>query len=206
MSARAWRHAGVLGAVLWVGLWVTFASACSTTPSYFDTLTQTPTNTFLSDQPLHAAMLDAQPDRYASAIVRYPTSLANVEGGLPIVVPPTSRPIGDKPFTLGWTTRPTAPPDFPSARVALLATLKPPPPAQPIPGGRGGMLQVPPDYVFMPDQVPWLFRDGGRVRFDMTFLRQLAGLRVWVQLIVEDHRTPAGVTVAPMVELTVGTK
>lgn len=198
------RWAWLAAAVFWVGVTAASCGVFDSEPDYFDTLTNNSTDHFLDSSTLRAVTLDgAAVDQWASAIVRYPNSLANVHGGLPIVTL-RERPIAGKPFSIGWTTRPTAP--FPNYRTALLVTLKPPPAAQPLPGGRGGMLMVPPDYVFKAGQVPWLTQDSGNVRFDMTFIPALAGLRVWLQLVVADSRVPSGATVSPMVELVVGTK
>jgi hypothetical protein len=170
-------------------------------PSYFDTVTANPTTSFI-ESPSAAMLEDAVTTAKARATIRYPTSLANVGGGLPLVVPPASLPVVGRPFTVGWTTRPSA--GFPNSRTALLATLQPPPAPSLIPNGGGGMLMVPPDYVIIPGSVPWLTQDAGRVRFDITLLPQLAGLRMWMQLLVADARVPAGVTVSPMLELVFG--
>jgi len=146
----------------------------------------------------------AVPDVVATTRIVRPPSLTGVAGGLPIVLPINTRPLAGAPFTLGWTTRPTAP--FPNPRTALLVTLAQPPAPSLIQGGRGGMLQVPPDLVFVPGTVPWLTQNNGTVRLDITFIPQLVGLKVWMQLAVSDARVPAGLTVTPMVALVVGNR
>jgi len=172
-------------------------------PSYFEQLAAKASADFPPLVALRASLVAPLRPRPA-AIIRYPDSIANVPGGLPIVVPPRAGPVAGQPFRLGWTTRPTA--SFPYARTVLLATTtKPTAKPAAIPGGAGAVLQVPPDYVLVTGSAPWLTsHEDGHVELGITFVPALAGLRLWVQLVVEDARTPAGVTVAPMVELVVG--
>jgi len=194
----------VVLAIAACSLWTTLApSPEPPATSYFDQLAANATEDFALALPMQvsaAALLRSRP----AAIIRYPNSIAKVSGGLPIVVPPEAGPVAGQPFRLGWTTRPTA--RFPYARTALLASTNKPPVEPPeIPGGLGAVLQVPPDYVLVPGVAPWLTsHEDGHLELNITFVPELAGLRLWVQLVVEDARTPAGVTVTPMVELVVG--
>ena len=64
------------------------------------------------------------------------------------------------------------------------------------------MLMVPPDLVFRPGG--FLSQNDGLVELRTTFPPQSVGLHLWVQLVVEDARTTAGVTCSPMLELIVG--
>ena len=123
------------------------------------------------------------PGQFATVNVYPMPSLADVEGGLPILQRPASRPIIGQEFILSWLTRavatyPEGVPDSydPAKRVppghwtlpsiethrpalrpdrmcALLISLEKPGPPQPIPGAAGAMLQVPPRYVLMPDRI-----------------------------------------------------
>lgn len=187
-------------------------------------------------------------NQWASAHVRPMPELADVVGGLPIVMTPQTRPRTGSEFLVNWLTRPVgaypsgrleswdpanhpgSPEDwpFPSIEVvnpgirpdlscALFLTLKEPGPAQPIPGGAGGMLQVPPDYVMVPQRVdhlqPWhrpgvpfefVHNDRGQIMLRVTLPDRLDGLRVWCQLVVADTRVPAGCVSTAMVEINVG--
>lgn len=141
-----------------------------------------------------------RPEVVAHVAIRHAPHLADVPGGLPVVIPP-SRPIVNRPWTLAFTTRPTAP--YPDQPAALFVSFTEPGDAWAIPNGRGGMLQVPPSSLrFKPGQVDWLTQQNGRVRLDITFGEQHAGLRIWCQLVVKDP--VAGVLVSPMVAVTVG--
>jgi hypothetical protein len=156
------------------------------------------------DQILSAAAELAQPavvDIWGKAKIHYPPSLAEIPGGLPMVVPP-QRPIVGVPWACGFTTRPTAP--FVSDGAALLMTFAPPPSPQIIPNGAGGMLMVPITTLVRPRPGTALTMDDGTLELRYTFPASLAGLRVWMQMIVKDPRS--GVTVSPMLEILVGTK
>lgn len=146
--------------------------------------------------------------------LRWPTSFADVEGGLPGVFDWQHRPVVGTRTGIKWTTN-WAPPR-PNVNTALLVTLREPPQAQPIPGGRGGMLQVPPDIVLTPRRPREVESDGMlAVQFDqdedgvialwVNWPRAWLGLRVWCQLLVEDARVPAGCVPTPMIEMVIGT-
>lgn len=161
------------------------------------------------------------PDRYATVNVHHMPQLASVDGGLPVLLPPTQRPRAGARFVLRWLTRvvPDSSGQRPNLPVALLVSLKQPSAAQAIPGAQGAMLQVPPHYVLVPEtmrgqaqqaSVPLPFefvQDGaGGITLAMQVPPQLNGLRVWCQLLVADARVAAGCVSTPMVELLVGSK
>lgn len=189
------------------------------------------------------AEADFAPTPAATVALRYPPQFADVAGGLPVVVDWRRRPVVGSAWSCAWLTQyvpsypegaegytsgpfgfwkvpaiGTARPKLrPDRACALLVTLRPPPEPQPIPGGAGGMLQVPPDYVLVPDRVGELeaqARPGrvidfvqdnrGRMRLYVTWPRELAGLSVWLQLLVADPRVPAGCVPTPALELHVG--
>jgi len=137
------------------------------------------------------------------ATVRHAPQLANVPGGLPLVIP-DGRPIVGRPWRCVWTTRPTA--SFPDHRTALLISFSPPPEPQPIPLGRGGMLMVDlrPDLTVQPKAGTYLTQHEGVVEASVTFPPHLVGLQIWMQLVVEDPRT--GVTTSPMLHVVVGNR
>ena len=158
-------------------------------------------------------------EQRASVHVRPMPSLPDVVGGLPVVVPPDRLPVAGRRWSVGWVTRPVADKKGrrPDRAAALLVTLRPPGPPQLVPGGRGVMLQVPPDYVLTPTRVdelsdpsdpsvPFAFeQDGdGRVRLALWLPPQLVGLSAWMQLLVADERVAAGCVSTPVVELHVG--
>lgn len=176
-------------------------AACSFPPPSFEDMTRT-TNTggLIPEDAVRAVALSDGPV-YGKAVVRHMPRLAGVAGGLPIVVPP-GRPIAGGPFTLAWTTRPSAP--FPDVPVALFVSFREPGGAHPIPHARGGMLQVPPDMVFKPGEVSWLTQSGGTVRADLTFSGPHVGTSLWCQLVVK--HPVAGVLTSPVVALTVGNR
>ena len=192
------------------------------------------------------------PDQFATVHVHNMPELADVEGGLPVLLPPATRPLTGQEFILRWVTRYVAsypegvedsydpakriPPNYwtipsietyhpalrPDLPCALLLTLNEPGPPQPISGGRGGMLQVPPDYVLVPQRIlepdriePWN-RPGvpfefvqdqyGKIMLRLTIPYNINGLRVWCQLLVADYRVPCGSVSTPMIELNIGTK
>ena len=84
------------------------------------------------------------------------------------------------------------------------------------------MLQVPPDYVLVPQRilepgriaphnrpgVPFEFvqDEYGKVMLRLTIPYNINGLRVWCQLVVADTRVPAGCVSTPMVEINIGSK
>lgn len=192
------------------------------------------------------------PDQFATVTVHNMPELADVDGGLPVLIPPTTRPLTNQEFMLRWVTRHVAvypegvedsydpakriPPNYwtipsietyhpalrPDLPCALLLTLTPPGPPQPIPNAAGAMMQVPPDYVLVPDRIvepdriePWnrpgvpfeFVQDGyGKMMLRLTIPYNINGLRVWCQLLVADYRVPAGVVSTPMIELNIGTK
>jgi len=175
-------------------------AACSSSPPLFDEMVGTGnTGGLVPDSATRAVTLSAGPVP-GRAVVRHMPQLASVAAGLPLVVPPQIPTVGE-PFTLAFTTRPTAP--FPDVSTALLVSFEPPGDAHAIPGARGGMLQVPlnPKLTFRPGDVDWLTQAGGVVRLDLTFAEQHAGLRIWCQLLVKD--AVAGVLTSPVVALTV---
>ena len=178
-------------------------------------------------------------DPHAHVRTVYPASVPDVEGGLPVVLYHFERPVVGSTFAIYWLSQYVsrgslgnyvegfAPPwrvpspmalvgDRPDRTCALLVTLREPDEAAPIPGGRGGILQVPPDFVLVPDRLPALpttrrplpidfAQDtAGKVRLWLTLPEQLRGLRVWVQLLMADDRVEAGCVPTPMVELTIG--
>ena len=81
------------------------------------------------------------------------------------------------------------------------------------------MMQVPPDYVLVPERVEWIepwnrpgvpfefVQDGyGKIMLRLTIPYNVNGLRVWCQLLVADYRVPAGCVSTPMVEINIGTR
>lgn len=172
-------------------------------------------------------MVDAEmsPTRPASVHVRHATELPAVDSGLPILCPPRRLPVVGTAWSCNWLTQavPTYPegiaggalrPDLPTA---LLVTLKEPTEPQAIPGGSGGVLQVPPDYVLVPERVrqledrpdrvlDFVQDDRGQVRLTVRWPAELAGLSLWCQLLVADNRVPAGCVPTPMLEIHVGRK
>lgn len=209
---------------LCVLFWVTVTGCVwsdADTPTVFDDLTsaavhQEDVSPLLALRFMKAAQ--DQPSQPATVHVRHMPELASVKGGLPIVGKPTTRPIPGEPFVLHWMTR--AVPPRPNLSTALLISLDEPEAAQPIPGARGSMLQVPPDFVLIPDRVgsfdddngglagPFRFvQDShGAVVLQMTWPSQLAGITVWCQLLVEDNRVAAGCVSTPMVVVRVGSQ
>jgi hypothetical protein len=192
------------------------------------------------------------PDQFASVHVHDMPELADVEGGLPILLPPATRPLTGQEFMLRWVTRAVAvypegvpesydpanriPPDWwtiptletyhpalrPDLPCALLITLEQPSPPASIPGAAGAMMQVPPDYILVPDRilephkiaphnrpgVPFEFvqDEYGKIMLRLTIPFNINGLRVWCQLLVADYRVPAGCVSTPMVELNIGSR
>lgn len=192
------------------------------------------------------------PDQFATVNVHHMPELADVDGGLPILLPSKTRPLTGQEFMLRWVTRAVAtypegvedsydpakriPPYYwtipsietshpalrPDLPCALLLSLSPPGPPQPIPGGAGAMMQVPPDYVLVPDRilephnisptnrpgVPFEFvqDEYGKIMLRLTIPYNINGLQVWCQLLVADYRVPAGCVSTPMIELKIGSK
>ena len=84
------------------------------------------------------------------------------------------------------------------------------------------MMQVPPDYVLVPDRilephnisptnrpgVPFEFvqDEYGKMMLRLTVPYNINGLQVWCQLLVADYRVPAGCVSTPMIELNIGSK
>lgn len=187
------------------------------------------------------------PDQYAHARLHHMPQLADVEGGLPVVAGALERPVPGTEWIVGWLTRAVAsyppgvperfdpanyiPPNFwklpslatyypalrPDRACALLVTLEKPGEPQPIPGAGGAMLQVPPDYVLVPERVehiaPWnrpnvpfefVQNAYGQTMLRITWPSAANGISMWCQLLVEDRRVPAGVVSTPMIEINVG--
>jgi hypothetical protein len=143
---------------------------------------------------------------YGHAKVHYAPSIAQVAGGLPIVIVST-RPVAGQPFRAGFTTRPTAP--LVHSPTAMLLTFTKPGEPVLIPGGLGGMLMVPiipSTTIVVPTNGTPVTQFGGEVEISITFPASLVGLRMWTQLLVADTRTPAGLTVSPMLEMVVGSR
>jgi hypothetical protein len=153
--------------------------------------------------------------QFATVHVHYMPELADLEGGLPVMQRPIMRPIGGRPWHIGWFTRYVEP--RPDVQTALLVSLKTPGEPKPIYGSEGAMLQVPPDYVLLPTRVddidpstrpgvPFEFvQDAkGVVMLRVTWPEVLVGMTVWCQLLVADDRVPAGCVSTPMLEIHVG--
>lgn len=160
-------------------------------------------------------------NKWACVRVLNMPQLPDVDGGLPILMAPHARPLVGQEWRLNWLTRAVASQsgDRPDLQSALLVSVNKPGPASEIPGCKGGMLQVPPDYVLVPSRVadvdpagrpdvPFEFvQDGkGRIMLRMVWPRSLSGLRVWCQLLVSDPRVACGSVTTPMVEVLVGSK
>ena len=150
---------------------------------------------------LAGATLEGGPtvDVWGRATVTHAPSVANIPGGLPMVIV-GERPIINKPWRVGWTTRPSGP--FIDQEVALLVTMEPPPEPELIPNGRGGMLMVPLNHVVQPRPGSMFTQTGGHAELNVTFPPHLAGLRLWIQLIMKDPRP--GVLVSPLLVVVVG--
>jgi hypothetical protein len=173
-----------------------------------------------------AALADAEMAAGQPASVRivHAPQIADVAGGLPWVVC-HDRPVTGSVWRCDWLTQYVASyPDGiggdmvrPDRAVALLVTLRPPPPPQPIPGGAGGMLQVPPDFVLVPDRLESLPADmrpdrvfdfvqdaSGRIVLYVRWPLAWDGLRVSAQLLVADDRVASGCVPTSMVDLHIG--
>lgn len=161
------------------------------------------------------AETNLQPTRHAAVRVCNMPELAEVSGGLPVAMRPAERPVAGRRWHQRWVTRYVPP--RPSLKTALLVSLRPPGPPQMIPGARGAMLQVRPDYVLVPEPVesvdgselrglPVRLVQGadGQVELGVFFPSFLDGLTVWCQLLVEDPRVAAGCVSTPMLEIHVG--
>ena len=172
------------------------------------------------------AMADAtvaESDQPAHMRVVHAPSLPDVLGGLPVVLC-QQRPIVGSVWVARWFSQYV--PEYqkgqavrPDQSAALLVTLKPPPMPQPIPGGNGGMLQVPPDYVLTPERLehaPATMRPGrvfdfvqdkaGRTQLYVHWPRQMSGWRISMQLLLADDRVPAGCVPTAMLEMQVGSR
>jgi len=188
---------------------------------------------------------DENGDIFATYHIRYPKSFANVDGGLPCVLSPDVRPLVGSVFKLHWLTEfipsypeggadgyTTGPNGFwktphirtlqpavrPNKNCALFVSIKKPVPA-PIPGGKGAILQCPPNYVFAPERVELLsssITPGKFVQFEQDYqgkiqiffrcLPIMKGLTLYCQLVVADNRVDAGFIPTPMVEINIGNK
>lgn len=192
------------------------------------------------------------PDQFATVNIRHMPQLADVEGGLPLVMTPTTKPKIGEEFFIFWVTRPIGnypqsvvdsydpakrvPPNHwtlpaldthrpsyrPDRATALLITLQEPGEPWLIPGGKGAMQQVPPDYILIPTRIEeparierhnrpgvqfeFVQNEHGKILLRMVAPQGLGGLQVWCQLLVEDRRVPAGFVTTPMVELNIGSK
>lgn len=163
---------------------------------------------------LRAAALDA-PAPAADAIVQRLTPAARADlPSLPLTCAWRTRPLTGRPWVCAWVTQPVptyvnGDPTRPNRPTALLVSFKRPASTGgfPIPGGRGGHLQVGPDYVFLPNRVPFLTQDQhGQIRLTITVPEQLAGLQVWFQLLVGDDRVPARAVPTDAVHVTFGNR
>jgi RNA polymerase sigma factor (sigma-70 family) len=199
-----------------LGLMLLTLSACAAPPQVLDELTEQA----ITEQGRPAAALRAMseasyaPQQRASVHIRHMPSLADVRGGLPIVLPPKHLPVAGREFELIWLTRPA--PDIegkrPGLSCALLLSLTEPGQPRLIPGASGAMLQVPPHYIFVPQQVEKASATGaafqgsedGIIVLRLTLPSSLAGVSAWCQLLVADSRVPAGCVSTPTVELHIG--
>ena len=216
LIATVWAGLLALCLIFWLGV---ASCAMPQANAWQDLTSKAVTGADLTPMMAVRAMTEAshQPEQYATAHVRRMPKLAGVKGGLPIAMNPETRPLAGREFRLRWLTRPVAPrPDLASA---LLLTLAPPSEPQPIPGGRGAMLQVPPDYVLVPERIedmqawsrpgaPFEFvQDAqGQVMLRLLIPSNFAGISIWCQLLVADSRVPAGCVSTPMIELHVGSQ
>jgi len=192
------------------------------------------------------------PDQFATVNIHNMPELADVDGGLPVLLPPQTRPLTGQEFMLRWVTRAVAqypegvedsydpakrvPPNYwtipsietyhpalrPDLPCALMLSLERPGPPQPIPNALGAMMQVPPDYVLVPERilepnriapqnrpgVPFEFvqDEYGKILLRLTIPSNINGLQVWCQLLVADYRVPAGCVSTPMVEINIGSR
>jgi len=182
---------------------VTSCCMSAPTPSPFDMLAKShqPFLDMIPVPPQAATLEDAaQPVVHGMAIVRHARQLANVPGGLPLIVI-KNRPVAGIPWRVGFTTRPTDPVN---AEVALLVTFTPPPEPAPIPNGRGGMLMVPLKQSIRPAPNSVLTQYRGDIEANITFRPEHVGVEMWAQMIVRDPRS--GVTVSPMLHIRVGNR
>ena len=156
-----------------------------------------------------AALLPDSPSvHWAQAKIVYPPQIANVEGGLPLLVPPATRPIVGRQFIAVFTTRPTGP--FMDHQTALLVSRERVEPAE-LAGANGAMLMVKPDLVFTPNRDRaflngFLTQEDGKVAVNITFAPGQEGATFYAQLLVRDPRTPLQLTVSPMLKLVVGNR
>lgn len=193
-------------------------AACAAPPQVLDDLTKRA----VTEETRPAAVLRAMSEasyavgQPASVHVRHMPDLADVDGGLPVVMIPDRLPVAGRTFQLVWASR--AVPDVrgkrPSPSCALVATLTQPGPPAYIPGARGAMLQVRPDFVFVPQRVEQASVAGPAfqqtadgivlLRFDVP--PSFDGITAWCQLLLADDRVPAGCVSTPMIELHFGSK
>ena len=152
---------------------------------------------------VEAMTLDSAPVVWAKAVVERAPGLARVRGGLPIVADIRGRPVAGKPWSIGWTTRPSGP--LPRVPVALIVSARRSEPGL-LPNTNGAWLQVIPQFVITPQPGGFLTQDGGNVRLDMTWPAGAVGTEWFLQLLVQDRRVPGGVTVTPAVAITVGNR
>lgn len=183
-----------------------------------------------SPSPLRAAMLGGEGPTYA--LVRTlpwgPGELAAVQGGLPTVTGWTGRPIAGESWSITWGIRATpayaegVPTWLPlydgnhdgvkepvQLRCVLAVSQRPLERSAAIPGGEGGRLAVNLDSILQPARASlhsqfFTLDQQGRVAIDITFPETWVGQHFYLQLLVEDWRVPAYLTVSQAVELIVG--
>lgn len=133
--------------------------------------------------PLKAAVLDGERDIPTAAI-----ATTRYLGGNPSVRY-DSRPIAGVPWSVVFTTKPTAP--YPEAPMRLLISLTPP--------GH----EAPVVATFHPGD-PGVTQQGGKLWLDVTWPPQWIGLRLWLQAVMTDERSLTGETATPVLEVTIG--
>lgn len=143
---------------------------------------------------------------WAHAAVRRSSQLAEVSGGLPAVILYDRRPIAGEVWRCSWVIDYVAPREGRTNRTCVLVASQRPAAPGAIPGGAGGQLLVHPDLVLAPRPGSFLTQTDGIVQLELVWPETSVGARWFVQMLVADSRTPAGVTVSPMLELQVGTK
>lgn len=196
---------GLILHVLNIGLWITVmlvSCSCGTSSSPLLKPNALAESVLLAP----GDVLDAlAADVYAHEAIRHPKSACDVIGGAPITVPPRSRPLAGRELRVLWQTRPTTPPALPGAQTALLVATEPTPWAE-LPGAPGCWLQVTPRWVLTPRPGSVLTQLAGQVELRWTPPASLVGTTFFMQLAVQDPRNDAGVTLTPLLEMTVGSK
>lgn len=140
-------------------------------------------------------------DVWPAAAVRR-TSLAQVAGGLPVVLF-DELPVVGRPWEVTWLTEALRPrSNAPTALIASQRRVD----GGPLPNGRGEILQVAPDLIIVPREGTWLTQFSGIVRLEVTWPEWAAGSHWFCQLLLADPRSPSGVMVSPMLEFTIGNR